>query len=84
MVGERLFKAVKATGSKGAVRTYCLLSLLLSLRDNSHSLARSQPRITIALLDSEPLRPLAHLINYPEVLKEKVALHVTPPASSNK
>lgn len=31
-----------------------------------------QPKVTIALLDSEDLRSLAHLMNsYPSVLKEK-------------
>lgn len=36
-----------------------------------------QPKITIALLDQEELRPLAHLMNcYPSVLKEKAMLVV--------
>ncbi|KAI5476682.1 polyadenylate-binding protein [Pseudohyphozyma bogoriensis] len=47
-LGDRLFKAVKGMGIKGA------------------------PRVTITLLDSEQLVPLAHLIDYPVVLKEKV------------
>ncbi|ORY92525.1 hypothetical protein BCR35DRAFT_297972 [Leucosporidium creatinivorum] len=55
-LGERLFKAIKATGIKGA------------------------PRITIALLDTEELRPLAHLINLPQVLKEKVLIAAATPA----
>lgn len=34
-----------------------------------------QPKITIALLDQDDLRPLAHLMNsYPSVLKEKALL----------
>ena len=34
-----------------------------------------QPKITIALLDEEDFRPLAHLMNsYPTVLKEKALL----------
>lgn len=34
-----------------------------------------QPKITIALLDKEDLRPLAHLMNsYPTILKEKALL----------
>ena len=34
-----------------------------------------QPKITIALLDQDDLRPLAHLMNsYPAVLKEKALL----------
>ena len=36
---------------------------------------RPQPKITIALLDQDDLRPLAHLMNsYPSVLKEKALL----------
>ncbi|KAF8328188.1 uncharacterized protein EI90DRAFT_3017830 [Cantharellus anzutake] len=49
LVGEKLFKVIRAFGVKGA------------------------PKITIALLDSEDLRSLCHLMNsYPEALKEKV------------
>lgn len=34
-----------------------------------------KPKLTIALLDKEDLRALAHLMNsYPEVLKEKALL----------
>ncbi|SCV74290.1 BQ2448_6722 [Microbotryum intermedium] len=47
-LGERVFKAIKATGVKGA------------------------PRYTIHLLDTEELRPLAHLLAYPSILQEKV------------
>ncbi|KAF5357025.1 hypothetical protein D9756_006674 [Leucocoprinus leucothites] len=49
LLGDKLFKAVKSFGVKGA------------------------PKITIALLDQEDLRALAHLMNsYPAVLKDKV------------
>ncbi|KAG5644699.1 hypothetical protein DXG03_007922 [Asterophora parasitica] len=52
-LGDKLFKAVKSFGVKGA------------------------PKVTIALLDQEDLRSLAHLMNsYPSVLKEK-ALAIT-------
>ena len=36
---------------------------------------KGAPKITIALLDQDDLRPLAHLMNsYPSVLKEKALL----------
>ncbi|KAE8230151.1 hypothetical protein CF326_g4857 [Tilletia indica] len=38
---------------------------------------KGAPKLTIALLDSEDLRSLAHLMNsYPEVLREKVQQHI--------
>ncbi|KZT03826.1 uncharacterized protein LAESUDRAFT_728848 [Laetiporus sulphureus 93-53] len=50
-LGDKIFRAVKSFGIKGA------------------------PKITIALLDQDELRPLAHLVNsYPSVLKEKALL----------
>ncbi|SCZ98722.1 BZ3500_MvSof-1268-A1-R1_Chr3-1g05575 [Microbotryum saponariae] len=55
-LGERVFKAIKATGVKGA------------------------PRYTIYLLDTEELRPLAHLLAYPSILREKVlSIGASPP-----
>ncbi|KAN0125954.1 hypothetical protein V8E52_001161 [Russula decolorans] len=51
LVGEKLFRAIKAFGLKQA------------------------PKLTIALLDGDDLRALAHLMNsYPSVLKEKALL----------
>ena len=63
------FKVIKAFGIKNSVGNPTVLNqpnLLTVLL---------QPKVTIALLDSEDLRALAHLMNsYPTVLKEKVLL----------
>lgn len=62
------WRVVKAFGFKGAVGVSRFMSAQLS-----HT--SSQPKITIALLDEEELRPLAHLMNsYPSVLKEKAQI----------
>ncbi|KAJ3502012.1 hypothetical protein NLJ89_g9080 [Agrocybe chaxingu] len=40
---------------------------------------KGAPKVTIALLDQEDLRALAHLMNsYPSVLKEKALMAVAP------
>ncbi|KAF9226003.1 hypothetical protein BS17DRAFT_871093 [Gyrodon lividus] len=50
-LGDKLYRAIKSFGIKGA------------------------PKLTIALLDKDDLRALAHLVNsYPSVLKEKTLL----------
>ncbi|KAG9313592.1 hypothetical protein JVU11DRAFT_5922 [Chiua virens] len=50
-LGDKLFRAIKSYGIKGA------------------------PKLTIALLDQDDLRALAHLMNsFPSVLKEKVLI----------
>jgi len=50
-LGDKLYRAIKSFGIKGA------------------------PKLTIALLDQDDLRALAHLMNsYPSVLKEKALL----------
>ncbi|KAI9567562.1 hypothetical protein HD554DRAFT_2023797 [Boletus coccyginus] len=50
-LGDKLFRAIKSYGIKGA------------------------PKLTIALLDQDDLRALAHLMNsYPSVLKEKALI----------
>ena len=61
---------VKAFGIKGSVRAFSSNDWLWVLIHISR-----QPKLTIALLDKEDLRALAHLMNsYPEVLKEKALL----------
>jgi polyadenylate-binding protein len=67
-VGGELFKVVKRLGIKGAVSLCLILSIAVSLT----KFLLSKPKATIALLDQEDLRALAHLMNsYPSVLKEK-------------
>ena len=62
---------MKAFGIKGAVSIRCSLLMWRRLLTS----VRPQPKITIALLDQDDLRPLAHLMNsYPSVLKEKALL----------
>lgn len=54
MLGDKLWRAIKSFGIKGA------------------------PKLTIALLDQEDLRALAHLMNsYPSILKERVLLQAS-------
>lgn len=61
---------MKAFGIKGAVSILLIAGDLTIVAD-----VRRQPKITIALLDQDDLRPLAHLMNsYPSVLKEKALL----------
>lgn len=65
------FRVIKSSGIKQAV---CCSSFHVFQLDTDHA---SQPKLTIALLDREDLRALAHLMNsYPTVLKEKVLLIV--------
>ena len=81
------FKVVKSMGVKGAVsyfRSYTCYYHIRSIRTTKgpgvNSIPKKerltkillQPKITIALLDQEDLRALAHLMDsYPSVLKEK-------------
>ena len=67
-VGGELFKVVKKLGIKMAV-SLCPDPFPLFSLTNFFTF---KPKVTIALLDQEDLRALAHLMNsYPSVLKEK-------------
>lgn len=79
------FRVVKNFGVKSAVCSYVSYKhyMLFSLTYIVSILTLfvffffffEQPKVTIALLDQEELRPLAHMMNsYPSILKEKAIL----------
>lgn len=67
-LGDRVFKVVKSLGVKGAVRSTG------SVEMGTKADGKRQPKITIQLLDAEDLRALAHLADYPAVMKERISL----------